>query len=341
VKHILRRTGSYFLVSTLIVTLILGMEFVPFTSAAFPGSNGKIAFTMYDGNDFEIFVMNPDGSDRTPLTDNDYDDSSPAWSADGMKIVFLSDRDGDIEIFVMNADGTNQIQLTFNDEYDYDPAWSPDGAKIVFRRSGALPGIYVMNSDGSGETRITTSSDDETPVWSPDGSKIAFSRWDTNDWDIWVMNPDGSGQDQITPEGDDANDQEPDWSPDSSRIVFRRWGGVESSGLFVINADGTGLTRLTSNSDNMPAWSPDGTKIVFDKGGEGSATLYLMNSDGTGQTQLTVIPPEFLADWQPLKLAPVGGVLIENNKNIILTPYLALAALVIAITVMLFMKKRD
>ena len=104
----LSKTGSYFIVTVLIVTLILGLELVPITFAAFPGGNGKIAFTRFDGNDYEIFVINPDGSDVTPLTDNDADDSAPAWSADGSKITFVSRRDGEPEIFTMNSDGTNQ-----------------------------------------------------------------------------------------------------------------------------------------------------------------------------------------------------------------------------------------
>ena len=67
----------------------------------------RIAFHSGRDRDWEIFVMNPDGSEVRQLTDNDGWDWSPAWSPDGKHIAFSSDRDGDREIFVMNADGTD------------------------------------------------------------------------------------------------------------------------------------------------------------------------------------------------------------------------------------------
>ena len=70
-------------------------------------SGDLIAFTSDRDGDYEIFVMNADGSEVRQLTDNDDDDGLPAWSPDGKRIAFTSDRDGDDEIFVMNADGTD------------------------------------------------------------------------------------------------------------------------------------------------------------------------------------------------------------------------------------------
>ena len=56
-----------------------------------------------------------------------------------------------------------------------------------------------------------------------------------------------------------------------------------------MNADGSGQTRLTSNSvgDYEPAWSTDGAKIAFTSEGDGKTEIYVMNADGTGQTNLT------------------------------------------------------
>ena len=69
----------------------------------------------YEG-DYEIFVMNADGTEVRQLTDNDDDDLYPIWSPDGESIAFMGGRDGDAEIFVMNADGTEVRQLTDNDD---------------------------------------------------------------------------------------------------------------------------------------------------------------------------------------------------------------------------------
>jgi len=132
-----------------------------------PEINGKIAFaTNRDGN-FEIYVMNPDGSGQTRLTNNNAEDWRPSWSPNGTKIAFQSDRDGNWKIYVMNADGTGVTRLTNNNYEDACPRWSPDGTKFVFisDRNGDNE-IYVMNADGMGQTRLTNNNaDDWWPFW--------------------------------------------------------------------------------------------------------------------------------------------------------------------------------
>ena len=86
------------------------------------GSSGpvEIAFESFRDGDFEIFVMDADGTNVRQLTANEDYDYRPAWSPDGKQIVFISDRYGDKEIFVMDADGTNVRQLAqkgINPEY--------------------------------------------------------------------------------------------------------------------------------------------------------------------------------------------------------------------------------
>jgi hypothetical protein len=141
----------------------------------FPGENGKIAFTSTRDSNAEIYVMNPDGSGQTNISNNPAIDYQPSWSPDGSKIAFTSTRDGEnngwYEVYVMNADGSGQTRLTNNPAYDQFPSWSPDGSKIAFasytenRNNGK---IYVMNAGGSGQTRLTNDpgSDDE-PAWGP------------------------------------------------------------------------------------------------------------------------------------------------------------------------------
>src|SRR5205823_1094199 len=79
-----------------------------------PEPPGKIAFASDRSDNFEIYVMNGDGSELTRLTDNPATDVSPSWSPDGTKIAFVSSRDGNPEIYVMSADGSGQTRLTNN-----------------------------------------------------------------------------------------------------------------------------------------------------------------------------------------------------------------------------------
>jgi hypothetical protein len=160
---------SFTVFSQSVLLAILGAA-VAFPAAAVEHVlNGKIAFVSdRDGND-EIYVMNPDGSGQTRLTDNPADDGAPAWSPDGTKIAFTSNRDaGNFEIYMMNADGSSQTNLTNDPGFDDEPAWSPDGTKIVFASTRGTTDIWVMNADGTGQTNLNNSLAGELkPDWQP------------------------------------------------------------------------------------------------------------------------------------------------------------------------------
>ena len=305
-------------VTLLIVTGVLAACLVALVSAAgpvkaaFPGENGKIAFTSYrDDNDAEIYVVNADGSGQTNLTNHPARDQNPAFSADGAKIAFESRRDGDPyvwnhnEIYVMNADGTEQTNLTNHPGDDYHPAFSPDGTRIAFvsERDGQTD-IYTMNAaDGSGLVNLTNDAAyEEAPAFSPDGTRIAFELYRDGNWDIHVMNADGTGLTNLTNHPD--LDYQPAFSPDGTKIAFQSYrdGNWET---YTMNADGTGQTNLTNHpgQDYQPAFSPDGTKIAFQSYRDGTGKIYVMNADGSGLTSLTTPSPggsDRNPDWGPL-----------------------------------------
>jgi Tol biopolymer transport system component len=256
----------------------------------------------------QISVMNPDGSNRIRLTTSEGDDNDPAWSPDGTKIAFSSTRDGGgpammgvpAEIYVMNADGSNPTRLTIDGGND-EPAWSPDGTRIAFTKyKDGSADIYVMGADGSNPTRLTTADvTDDEPAWSPDGTKIVFSSSrGTGVDEIHIMNADGSNPIVVTSSEGAFDDDAPTWSPDGAKIAFssNREGQTE---IFVVDPDGTNLTRLTTDGGLDPAWSPDGTQIVFEAGYE----IATMNADGTELTPRSD-PPDMAMDlepdWQPV-----------------------------------------
>jgi Tol biopolymer transport system component len=158
-----------------------------------------------DGSGSEIYVMDADGSDQTPLSASPEDDVHPRWSPDGSKVVFQSYRDGNWEIYTMNPDGTGQMRLTNHPSADTYPTWSPDGDWITFHsyRDGNAE-IYKMTAAGTAETRLTTSTDwDWGPSWSPDGTQIVFQSSRDGNAEIYRMNADGSFQTRLT--------NDPDW----------------------------------------------------------------------------------------------------------------------------------
>lgn len=123
--------------------------------------------------DMEIMVMNPDGTNITPLTDNDFTDIGAVWSPDGTKIAFHSNRDGNFEIYVMNADGSEQTRLTDNDVDDFSPAWSPNGELIAYTAvlknedDSRLRQVIIMNADGSNPRNLTEGQNGFNPYWLP------------------------------------------------------------------------------------------------------------------------------------------------------------------------------
>jgi Tol biopolymer transport system component len=282
--------------------------------AAFPGANGKIAFS----SNSEVYVMNPDGTGPVNVTNNPSFDANPAWSPDGMKLAFTSGRDGDAEIYVMAADGSGVTQLTNNATWDSGPAWSPDGTKIAFvtDRDGDFE-LYVMGADGSNPTRLTNAAGtDSQPAWSPDGSQIAFAsnRLDPRleYYRIYTMNADGTGA-LLRTTGDDTS---PSWSPDGGKIAYSRSQTCpvpeESRGdVLVMNRDGSGQTNVTNVGCGInkasPAWSPSGDRIAFTSGCtflhagcESRSDIYVMKSDGSEQTNLTNASANYEPDWQPI-----------------------------------------
>jgi Tol biopolymer transport system component len=307
------------------------MAAAPPAHAAFPGTNGKIAFTtMRDEPDpdgcqsrgacnSEIYAVNADGTGVTRLTNDPASDFAAAWSPDGSQIAFTRD----IQIYKMNADGTNVTRLTDGTDpgLGLRPAWSPDGRKIVFERYGL--GLWTMNADGTGQTQIPGTepafgpkSSPREPAWSPGGDKIAFSKYLGNEFspvEIHAINPDGTDETRITHERGQpffsSVDLGANWSPDGRKIAFH---SPSTDAIYTINVDGTGETLIAQGPNGaqfpaglaQPAWSPDETKIVFQKGEpttSGDSDIYVMNPDGTGQTILFGSPArDSEPDWQPL-----------------------------------------
>jgi TolB protein len=136
--------------------------------------SNRVTATNPEG-EFEIFVMNADGSRVRQLTTNRLDDEVPSWSPDGRKLVFQRDFDPvvgevDYDILTMQADGTRQRNLTrCPGVQDFDADWSPDGRKIAFvsERDGDFE-VYTMRADGSRQVNRTRNpAFDLDPDWQP------------------------------------------------------------------------------------------------------------------------------------------------------------------------------
>ena len=227
-------------------------------------------------------------------------------------VAFAGLRNGrDAGLFVVKPDGSGVKLLPQTGSGDTQPTFSPDQKRIAFRReSGANPGIYVINIDGSGAQQLAGGHQgnvpDGSPAWSPDGKQITFVRFSPSrnpprEYELMVMNADGSNQAAIQDlQGSTQSQFHPSWSPDSKWIAYSSGSapGDNSSWIYLVHPDGSGRLRMPPADLNrrynglatasLPSWSPDGKSIAYEGLSEGSkAGVFIMNTDGSGARKVT------------------------------------------------------
>jgi Tol biopolymer transport system component len=173
--------------------------------------------------------------------------------------------------------------------------------RIAFNADrGAATGVYMMNANGGGQTRLTDkSSYNFGAVWSEDGTKVAFNSYRDGQSEIYVMNADGSNQTRLTTSA--IGSYQPAWSPDGTKIAFRGYDAEANADIYVVNLDGTGLTNLSNDPDDpsyTPSWSPDGTQIMFMIEDDYTSRIHVMDADGSNRVQLTS-DIEYSPVWSP------------------------------------------
>jgi Tol biopolymer transport system component len=185
-------------------------------------------------------------------------DTSDPWRQTGTSLS---------SIWIINSDGNDPRRLTTDSAYEQRPYWSRDGQSVTFlsNRNDGEYGMWTSRVDGSGQPEPA-----EGGCLSPDGTRIAYL---TEDEDLWLKDADGSNAVEVA--GGSGWYYNAAWSPDGTMIAFQSVIVGPVGNIWIVNADGTGKTRLTGATKNSfdctpkwiqykePQWSPDGTKLLF------------------------------------------------------------------------------
>lgn len=201
---------------------------------------------------------------------------------------------------------------------DGAPNWFPDSRTIVLAAETGTgkADIVRMDVDGGGRDTLTDSpATDSAPAVSPDGTRIAFESDRDGNYEIYVMDVNGRNQTRLT--NDPARDGAPAWSPDGRRIAFTSdRDNRAGADVYVMNADGTGLERLTTDLSNWaPQFSPDGGEIAV----QVDLDVHVINLATRARRRLSMAPQNAMNPTWSADGARLAFVTTRNQKAEIFT----------------------
>jgi Tol biopolymer transport system component len=303
--------------------------------AAFPGANGKIAFSQAG----KIYAVSPASGAVSTLGKGLANGDWPVWSPDGKKIAFMSG--GGIAVASAGA-GASKTIVRAGIEVEFlgyafggwdpglvgmplnggvQPTWSPNGRKLGFiggvGDSGFDVGVFTIKLDG---TALTMHSDTgvapphEEPAWSPDGSVIAVSNYDRpgGGYALQTIRMIADPLAEFYVGGRYCDDvRGASWAPSSSRVAFSgstqedEWcgtGATLSDEIWTMASDGTDRQQITNDLTNERgvSWSPDGAQIAFIRADGPTPGIYALPATGGAARLLYAGQGITHIDWQPL-----------------------------------------
>ena len=295
----------------------------------------KILFTSgVDGN-YEVFMMNPDGSEQVNLTQHRANDVKAVWSPTGEEILFVSDRDGnrdvlDRDLYLMAPDGSNVRRVFKREASRHSPTWSPDGKQIAYEYIdlGTLKTTIHIATLGKQEEEPIVKG--FYPAWSPDGTEIAYTTYLEgigHTRRITLINIHTGRKTLLLSKKAMDWQNHPSWSTTGDKLVFSwnkhplppdhnplvdrfppEWRNKET--IYIANRDGTELQQLVNEDGNyaqFPALSPKGNELLYTQEVNNQLRIFKIDLNSGVRTQMTHTQWNLGGDWfDPAYALPVS-----------------------------------
>lgn len=242
-----------------------------------------IFLAIWDGSSQNIYKKdNPTSASMSQITSGNVNCSYPTYNPATDRLAFnYRTRYGNYnwtkaDIYTLGFNNVNALSPVTQSATieEFAPSFTPDGSVLCYQSKEGNSGELWTKNIKTNETTLLGSG--MQPMISPDGKKIVFTRYKNTSYDspssIWVMNIDGTNVTELVsnPEQRMFN---PSWSPDGSKIVYqaasKKGSSYKTNDIYTVNADGSGLTQLTTNDSNdfSPVWSYDGyIYFISDRG---------------------------------------------------------------------------
>ncbi|HKS29784.1 MAG TPA: hypothetical protein VJS44_18315 [Pyrinomonadaceae bacterium] len=261
-------------------------------------AGGKVAFVANLKGNWDLFVMNSDGTELTQLTDTFLDERAPAISPNGGQVAYATS-DGTLWVMLLATKAANRLPLPAG-RYGY-PAWLSDGSGIVYTSYTFAPGnedadffVYSFVDQTQRPFLIQTGPQDY-PSLSPEGGTVAYISslatvqqgfGNTLTQQLWVASlREGKPSQLLAGSGSETH---PAWSPDGNWLAFSS-ARKGSPDIWIIRRDGQELAQLTSApaAESSPTWSPDGREILYVSTESGRMRLMLLDVNGRASRTLS------------------------------------------------------